>query len=246
MTAARRVARRVAGAAYRGTRRLLETDRERQIRGWLAAGHDRTLRLEYDLGPASIVLDVGGYEGQWASDLYARYRCRIHVLEPVPAFAAAIERRFERNPHVEVHAFGLAGRTRDESIAVGGVGSSVFERDGRRVDRRETIRLVSGAEFLRDEGIDEVALAKINIEGGEYELLEHLLDEGLVSRFRDLQVQFHDFVPDAESRMRAIQARLATTHELTWQEEFVWENWRRRDPGRGSEAASEPRDDARG
>jgi hypothetical protein len=146
---------------------------------------------------------------------------------------------------VQVHAVGLAGATRDGSIRVGGVGSSVLDRPGR--DGREAaIRLVSAADFLREHGIEEVALAKINIEGGEYELLEHVLDAGLAPRFRDLQVQFHDFVPQADERMRAIQARLAATHELTWQERFVWENWRLREAGRGSAATSEPRDDARG
>ena len=69
---------------------------------------------------------------------------------------------------------------------------------------------------------------KVNIEGGEYELLEHLLDRALIGRIEHLQVQFHDFVPDAERRMKALQARLPLTHALEWQYEFVWESWRRR------------------
>jgi FkbM family methyltransferase len=227
MIAVRRVLRAGAGTAERRVRRLLETERERRVAAWIGAGHDRTLRLDYDLQPTSLVLDVGGFAGQWASDVYARYCCRIHVFEPVREYAAAIERRFARNPDIRVHAFGLAGTTRDETIDVQGVGSSLFARSGRDAERRETVRLVAAAEFLRDTGMEEVHLAKINIEGGEYELLEHLLDEGLAARFRDLQVQFHDFVPRAAERMRGIQERLASTHHLTYQAEFVWENWRR-------------------
>jgi hypothetical protein len=41
-------------------------------------------------------------------------------------------------------------------------------------------------------------------------------------------VQFHDFVPNAEPRMRQIQQALAETHELTYAYPFVWENWRRK------------------
>ena len=225
MSRARRAARRAAGAAYRRGLALVETERERRIRSWVASGRE-ALRLDYDLASDSVVLDVGGFEGQWASDLYARFRCRIHVLEPVCEHAAAIARRFERNPDIRVHAFGLAATTREEVIHVGGVGSSLFERGSN--GRVETVRLVAAAEFLRDEGLREIALAKVNIEGAEYELLEHVLDAGLAPRFRDLQVQFHEFVPDAAMRMRAIQERLAETHELTWQDRFVWENWRRR------------------
>jgi FkbM family methyltransferase len=201
------------------------------VAAWIAAGNDRTLRLDYDLDPQSVVLDVGGYVGQWASDIYARYRCTVHVFEPVPKFAAAVESRFARNPDVYVHPFGLGGATRDETISVAGVGSTVLERPGRTADRQERVRVVAAVDFLGDAGIGDVALAKINIEGGEYELLEHVLDEGLAPRFRDLQVQFHDFVPGARGRMEAIQQRLGATHRLTWQEEFIWENWRRTDTG---------------
>ena len=67
---------------------------------------------------------------------------------------------------------------------------------------------------------------KINIEGGEYELLEYLLDTGLATQIINYQVQFHDFVPDAEARMTAIRERLSQTHTLTYQYEFVWGNWR--------------------
>jgi hypothetical protein len=42
------------------------------------------MRLEFDPSPDGVVLDVRGYEGQWASDIFARYGCRIHVFEPVP------------------------------------------------------------------------------------------------------------------------------------------------------------------
>ena len=50
---------------------------------------------------------------------------------------------------------------------------------------------------------------------------------GLITRVIDLQVQFHDFVPDAQRRMHAIQQQLGRTHSLTYQSEFVWENWHR-------------------
>jgi hypothetical protein len=71
-----------------------------------------------------------------------------------------------------------------------------------------------------------VDLMKINIEGGEYELLEHLIARGLTKRIRNIQVQFHeDVMAGAAGRMERIQSRLAETHHLTYQERFVWENW---------------------
>src|SRR5689334_20464611 len=62
-----------------------------ELREWRRIDGDHTLRLDYDLGPESTVLDVGGYEGQFASDIVAMYGCRVEVFEPVPAFAQRIE-----------------------------------------------------------------------------------------------------------------------------------------------------------
>jgi hypothetical protein len=66
---------------------------------------------------------------------------------------------------------------------------------------------------------------KINIEGGEYDLLDHLIETGWIRRIRDVQIQFHDFVSGATQRMHHIQAALKNTHHTTYQYPFVWENW---------------------
>jgi FkbM family methyltransferase len=218
-------------AVRTGARRLADaldaltaTEQAKRVRAWHAVDGDRTLRLDYDLGAASVVLDVGGFEGQWASDIFARFAPTIHVFEPVAAQAAAIERRFAPNDRIHVHPVGLAGRDDEVDIVVDGERSSVSARRG----LSERVRLVAAAEELDRLGIDEVDLLKCNIEGGEYDLLEHLLDTGLVSRIRELQVQFHDLGPASLARMRAIQRRLAETHELRWQHELVWESWHRR------------------
>ncbi len=74
-------------------------------------------------------------------------------------------------------------------------------------------------------GAIQVALLKINIEGGEYDLLERLLETGLVGQFQHLQVQFHRFVPDAEKRRDFIRTGLAHSHEERWCYPWVWESW---------------------
>ena len=68
---------------------------------------------------------------------------------------------------------------------------------------------------------------KINIEGGEYSLLEDLISNRLVANIKDIQVQFHTFAPNALERMKNIQMELSKTHHLTYNYPFVWENWER-------------------
>jgi hypothetical protein len=75
---------------------------------------------------------------------------------------------------------------------------------------------------------DEIALLKLNVEGAEYELLNHIIDAKLHRRIRNLQVQFHQIEDEPfEELYGAIASKLSETHTLTWRYPFVWENWRR-------------------
>jgi len=198
---------------------------EKVYAAWLEAEGDLRLRLNCDITERSLVFDLGGYKGQWASDIFARYCCEIHVFEPVPAFANTIRWRFERNKRIHVHQFGLAPKDAEVDFAVNADGTGMFARERNSI----RVRLVRFDDFLEQNKINTIDLMKINIEGGEYDLLEHILISGLAPRIRNIQVQFHEFVPDAEQRMRAIQAKLSQTHFLTYQYKFIWENWRRAD-----------------
>ena len=57
----------------------------------------------------SLVIDAGGYEGEWTATMIARYGCRSEVFEPVPSYADHCKRLFGRNTLVHVHAAALGG-----------------------------------------------------------------------------------------------------------------------------------------
>lgn len=188
---------------------------------WFRVRGDRTLRLDYDLNADSVVFDLGGYEGQWTSDVFSRYCCRIDVFEPVTGFAANIAERFRRNPKIKVHPFGLSHVDGTAWLTLGQDRSSLFQLG----DERTEIKLLGASTFLSANNVDHIDLLKINIEGGEYDLLDHLIASGAIIKIRNVQVQFHEFVPHAAKRMRDIQQKLEKTHSLTFQYVFVWENW---------------------
>lgn len=215
---------RLAGFVQRQALAVWTSPAEARVANWYAVQGDATLRLDYELTPQSVVFDLGGYAGQWASDIFAMYRCRVFVFEPVPAFAERIARRFRHNSAVRIFDFGLAAKTGGDRIGLALDGSSLYNAGDDAVD----IRLVKFADFLKQENVAKIDLMKVNIEGGEYDLLDHLLSEGLMPCVENLQVQFHDFVPDADRRMAAIHQALARTHETTYQYPYVWENWRLR------------------
>jgi FkbM family methyltransferase len=205
---------RLAALAY-------QPPQKKRVIPWFNDNGDKTHRLNYDLNENSVVLDLGGYEGQWASDIFAMYRCHIHVFEPIPQFANSIRQRFARNSAIRVHNCGLGEKEAAVEMRLAADGTSIFASGNEKV----TAQLVDVVAFLRQATIGHVDLMKINIEGGEYDLLDRLISARLISRIRNIQVQFHDFVPDAARRMKRIQEALRHSHRPTYQYEFVWENW---------------------
>lgn len=202
-------------------KRVLPTKFDRTVERWKKDGGDDQLRFNYELSENAYVLDLGGYRGQWASDLYSMYRCKIVVFEPVNAFANYIEKRFKRNLDIKIVRCGLGGKTRDERIAIAADGSSIF----RKSDSFETIRIVDVVDWLNDENIAFIDLIKINIEGGEYELLERLISSRKINMIRNIQVQFHDLSSDSETQMEKIREQLSRTHKSVYHYKFMWDSW---------------------
>lgn len=192
---------------------------------WFTAQGDDILRVNYDLNEDSVVFDVGGYEGEWSGKIFFKYQCNIHIFEPVKEFADIIENRLGHNDKVVLHRFGLSSNTKTATISLAANGSSLYRQN----DHTEDINLVKAIDFLTVSNIANIDLMKINIEGAEYDLLEHLIDCSYVKHINNIQIQFHDFVPDSDNRMGKIQETLRATHYLTYQYEYVWENWTKRE-----------------
>lgn len=198
------------------------------VKRWFRDKGDDTRRLDYPLDHDSIVWDVGGFHGDFAARIHQRYGCRVWVFEPVPVYYRHCVERFAGNERIRCLPFGLSARAGWFDISDSGDASSfVRSESGCEVQKAE-LRPVTT--MFSDLGIGRVDLLKINIEGGEYDVLPALIESGLIERVRYIQVQFHDFVPDAASRREAIRRGLARTHSEMWNYPFVWESWARQPP----------------
>lgn len=173
----------LASKIYQSPSEILARKMEIRARQWHESQDDNDLRLDYDLRENSLVFDLGGYKGQWASDIFAKYCCSIHVFEPVARFAQNIANRFSRNPKIIIHQFGLGKENTKSIISLSNDASSVFKVGGETTE----ISIVRAIDFLNEHDISCIDLMKINIEGGEYDLLEHLIESNFVKKVRNFQ-----------------------------------------------------------
>lgn len=187
-------------------------------------------RLQYPLTEGSLVLDAGVFRGDFIDWCRKRWGCTVIGFEPARAFHEQSARRFAGDDRVTVHPYGLGARTERRTLAIQGDATSVYF-DPRAPDT-EDVSLRDVAEVFKELGPSEVHLFKINIEGGEYELLPRLLDSDLATRVRFFQVQYHDLGagPDGSAAARdRIRARLSATHREEWcVNGGQWESWARR------------------
>jgi FkbM family methyltransferase len=214
------------GHAFIALSRAGARGRSQVHREWLKADGDRTLRVDYPLDQDSIVVDVGGYRGDWASDIFSRYCCRIHIVEPLPGFVETLRTRFQGNPSVEIHALALGAEESLVPMATSADASSLHKSTS---ENSTLVPMTPAGAFLSELNVDQIDLMKVNIEGSEYDLIDDLHKTGWLVRIRDLQIQFHDFVPDAERLLQRAERLLEQTHERTYHFKFVWDNWRLRE-----------------
>lgn len=157
------------------------------------------LRYEYDLKPDDYVIDIGSYRREWADEITKRYHCKVECFD-------ALDNR--------------AAWTYDGKIKMGGAFyyTSMFSDE-----INSEFNCVDIAKFLNE----EVALMKINIEGGEYLLLNYIIEKGLHKNIKNLQIQFHEVEGmEYELAYKMLVSELSKTHKLTWHYPYVWENWK--------------------
>jgi FkbM family methyltransferase len=211
------------GNGYR--REILRDKPLLEAKRWFRDQGDTTLRLDYPLTKDSLVVDLGGYVGDWSQDIHDRFGCTVHLFEPVPALHARCEARFGQTPNVVAHRYGLSDKDGVFLITDDGDASSVVSLE--KVDNHIECELLAADTALNGLGVMHIDLCKLNIEGGEYEVLRNLVAHGWLPHIRFLQIQFHT-VGDYKAQRDALRAAFSETHTEQWCYEFVWESWARK------------------
>jgi FkbM family methyltransferase len=179
----------------------------------------------HDLPAGAVVLDIGGFRGEW-SDIVLRDQpdCTIHIFEPHPNFAQTLRDKYQTDNRVQIHECALGAENGTLQLSDAGDASSAVAEHSRSFQAP----VVPVARFFEDHGLKDVALAKINIEGGEYTLLPAFIGAGLMPCIARVQVQFHLFEPQLKQARDDIIADLAKSHKQAWCYTFVWEEWQRK------------------
>ena len=188
------------------------------------------LIVNFDLDERSVVIDAGAYVGDWTATLTQRFGSAVYAFEPNPKAFVRFHERVAALQNVQAYDYGLGARDEKRTLTLQGPGSSVYHTSSTHDATIVEIRDV--AAVLDELGLDHVDLLKLNIEGGEYDVLERLAESGWLERVGVILVQFHEWIPNAHRRRRTLRRALRQTHSQLWVYPWIWEAWHRELPAR--------------
>jgi FkbM family methyltransferase len=185
---------------------------------WYQMNGDNTYRINYNLNPNSIVVDIGARHGNWSDLIKQRYGCNVYCFEAVKEFCEQLKlKNYIVFNYAVVDDFG----TIDLGIFEGEASILYDNKDTNNIINVESIPAFKMFELIDKDYID---LMKINVEGAEYNILNNLINNYLISKIKSIQVQFH-LIKNCEELYNKISKNLEKTHKITWRFPFIWENW---------------------
>jgi FkbM family methyltransferase len=147
---------------------------------------------------ARTVVDLGSHVGLSALYFAVRFpEARILAVEPNPALQQRLRNNTEQAERIEVVPVGVAGTSGTKRLKVAGVGDSwsaaLHDQEG------EEIVALTLADLLEQEGVYEIDVLKIDIEGSEFEVLKG----ADLERIGTITGELHPSEPDQLEELRS-------------------------------------------
>jgi len=180
--------------------------------------------------PGEIAIDCGANVGD-ITEILARRGATVYAFEPNPDAYARLRQRFAGSPNVECIQAGVSTADEKQKLFMHeeagkdpvfwSTGSSVLEfKSNVSTDNYVEAEFIDLARFILGLG-KPVRIVKMDIEGAECQVINHLIDTGAVKQIRHLFVETHDHrIPELREPTDALRKRVAD--EILNQVDLTW------------------------
>jgi len=176
--------------------------------------------------PCTIWYVGANTQGADGVRLQRDYGCVLHAFEPVPQYAAELQKNWINVPRTTVHTYGIGARTR----TVNGVklaGQSTFAMNS-TAKNGISLKIQNVADVWKRLNVEHIDLLHVNCEGCEWELWEALLSQNYTTHIGIVQIGTHWFpqINNIEQRYCDIERKMQLTHKTIFKQAFGWERWK--------------------
>lgn len=171
-----------------------------------------------------LIMDIGGFWGEWTDKILTLGNPIIHIYEPHKGLSTDMQEKYKGVNNVTIFNVGLSNKNYKATLLFGGPGSTEFSESPGLTSRTTRVPMKDIATIM--ESHTHVKIMKINIEGGEYRVLDRLIAARQMSKIEYLYIQFHEWIEGSYKNRKRIRKSLSTTHTCQWSYPFVWEKWK--------------------
>jgi len=201
--------------------RIIYSTKSRSRFFWNLNKGDDVLSFDYKLNKDSVAFVVGAFEGDYLGKLNNRFKCKIYGFEPIEEYYYILQNKFDKYLNINLFNFGMSDKTEKVKFSKIGESSSLYSNASNLVE----VDLKSITEFLEENKINSIDLLYMNIEGGEYAVLQQLIDDEIIKSIKHLQVQYHNIDNDSIRKRKNINKLISKTHSRKFNYPFIWERW---------------------
>ena len=144
------------------------------------------------LGPTSIVLDLGASSGDFSQYITSQYKCEIFAVEASPQLFAQID----GTPAIHKYNYAIANsdghvRFYESSSPMAG---NIIGRKPNSTGNWLNVKSRSFDSLISEIGLLDIDLLKVDIEGAEIQMFDNMECKDFMG-VKQMTVEFHDSVP---------------------------------------------------
>jgi len=186
----------------------------------VAALSDKTYVVEAALQSGSLI--TARIAAKLKRELWA-------VPGPITSRTSCGTNKLIADKKAKIYPYGVGSKNTTANLSNGGMGSSTYASSpGYAFTKKFAIEIRDIADVVNELSLEAIDLFKVNIEGGEYDLIPHMVKTGIINKCKIIRIQFHDWIPNAFAMRKKIVSDLSKTHDVEWSYPFVWESWIRK------------------
>lgn len=194
-----------------------------EIEKFIVDGYTDVLFRDLKLESSDSILILGGYLGDSVDRWLKTSSGLVMVVEPVTEYFQILYSRFSGNQRVKLFHLAVGDQNGIIDIYIDGMKSG----SNAQSNLIQSAEVMATDDFLRKLPTKPVVI-EINIEGGEYLVMQNLFASNLVGQIRTFLVQFHKYAYRDEILRGEIREKLSATHTEIYCYEWVWERWDRK------------------
>ena len=183
---------------------------------FISDGGDTVIFKNIILNKDSVIIDGGGFNGEFTDEILKKNFYKIYIYEPDKNFYNNLLKKYKFEKKVEILNLALFNKEQTITLSENSNASSIMEsrKDGTKVKAVDISK-----EFKKYKNID---LLKLNIEGAEYNVISRLIETQEINKVKYLLVQFHKEHDVDGSKFEKINLEILKNYNIIFNYKYVW------------------------